>query len=107
MKTEAAAITKLCAHVTGIGDIIKKHFNKNKEQWYFCASNQEKSPKSITIMKLFILFLLMLPFAVFAQDESRATQKDSVLTLTPVVIKGYESGRSLLETPVAIGLVTS
>jgi len=28
--------------VTGIGDIIKKHFNKNKEQWYFCASNQEQ-----------------------------------------------------------------
>ena len=63
-------------------------------------------PKSITIMKLFILFLLMLPFTVFAQDENHATQKDSVLTLSPVVIKGYESGRSLLETPVAIGLVT-
>lgn len=57
-------------------------------------------------MKIFILLLLTFPIVVIAQQGNPATEKDSVLVLPPVLIKGFESGRSLLETPVAVGLVT-
>ena len=57
-------------------------------------------------MKIFAPFLLIFPLTIIAQEEKPTTKGDSVLLLTPVVIKGYESGRSLLETPVSVGLVT-
>src|SRR5688572_8818847 len=58
-------------------------------------------------MKIYFLFLLIFPLAIIAQEDKSTNEKDSVLLLAPVVIKGYESGRSLLETPVAVGLVTA
>ena len=54
---------------------------------------------------IFNLFLLALPFAGIAQIEIPSAEKDSVLLLSPVIIKGYESGRTLAETPVAVGLI--
>ena len=57
-------------------------------------------------MKIFILLLLIFPIVVIAQQGNPTAEKDSVLVLPPVLIKGFESGRSLLETPVAVGLVT-
>ena len=53
------------------------------------------------------LFILALPFAGIAQTENPSTKKDSVLLLSPVIIKGYESGRTLAETPVAVGLINA
>src|SRR5436190_3411159 len=53
------------------------------------------------------LIALFLPFTVLSQTEVSSTKKDSVLLLSPVLIKGYESGRSLLETPVAVGYLSA
>ncbi len=53
-----------------------------------------------------LLSALLLYLSATAQTPTEPSEKDSFLLLSPVVIKGYESGRSLLETPVAIGLVT-
>ncbi|MFI5132613.1 MAG: TonB-dependent receptor, partial [Chitinophagales bacterium] len=53
------------------------------------------------------LFLLALPFAGIAQAETPTSENDSVLVLSAVIIKGYESGRSLAETPVAVGFITA
>ncbi|MBX3240250.1 MAG: TonB-dependent receptor [Chitinophagaceae bacterium] len=50
------------------------------------------------IVKFFILLLSIHP-AMGQQDN------DSVPSLSEVIIKGYESGRRLLETPVAVGVV--
>lgn len=52
-------------------------------------------------------FLLLLSFSGIAQTEAPSNENDSVKTLLPVLIKGYESGRSLAETPVAIGFITA
>lgn len=51
------------------------------------------------------LCVLALPFTGITQTENPVVEKDSVLLLTPVLIKGYESARPLLETPVAVGLI--
>lgn len=56
---------------------------------------------------VFNLFLFALPFTGIAQTEVPSSEKDSVLLLSPVLIKGYESARSLLETPVAVGLINA
>lgn len=56
---------------------------------------------------VFRLFILFLPFAAMSQTEVPSVEKDSVLLLSPVLIKGYESGRSILETPVAVGYISS
>ncbi len=57
-------------------------------------------------MKYTILFLTLISsFAAIAQNEKTPVSQDSVVLLSPVLIKGYESGRSLIETPVAIGLI--
>jgi iron complex outermembrane recepter protein len=56
---------------------------------------------------IFYLLLFTLPFAVMAQTEAPSIENDSVKLLSPVLIKGYESGRSLLETPVAVGYISA
>lgn len=56
---------------------------------------------------IFTLFLFILPFTSIAQPEIPTSQKDSALLLSPVLIKGYESGRSLAETPVAVGIINA
>ena len=53
------------------------------------------------------LFLLSISFSGITQTEVPPIENDSVKTLSPVLIKGYESGRSLAETPVAIGFITA
>ena len=55
---------------------------------------------------IFRLFSLFLPFAAMSQKEIASAEKDSVLLLSPVLIKGYESGRTLLETPAAVGYIS-
>ncbi len=57
-------------------------------------------------MRYIIYFLILsFPFAGSAQSKSATTENDSVLLLSPVIIKGYETGRSLAETPVAVGFI--
>lgn len=51
------------------------------------------------------LLALVLTLTTKAQTVTQPTEKDSVLLLSPVLIKGYESGRSLMETPVAVGYI--
>ena len=55
----------------------------------------------------YTIHLIAFAFSLMAkaQKETPPAEKDSVLLLSPVLIKGYESGRSLLETPVAVGLI--
>jgi iron complex outermembrane receptor protein len=53
------------------------------------------------------LIALFLPFTALSQAEVSSNEKDSVLLLSPVLIKGYESGRSLLETPAAVGYLSA
>ena len=51
--------------------------------------------------------LLLLPLTIFAQKETPVIKTDSVYELSPVLLKGYESNRSLAETPVAVGYISS
>lgn len=55
---------------------------------------------------VFHLLFQILSLAVFSQAQVTPVEKDSVLLLSPVLIKGYESGRSLLETPVSVGYLS-
>ena len=64
-------------------------------------------PSLIIHEKYCPLFALFFPFAAISQKEIPTAEKDSVLLLSPVLIKGYESGRSLLETPVSVGYISS
>jgi len=48
-----------------------------------------------------------LPLICLAQTETPPLESDSVKLLSPVLIKGYESGRSLLETPLSVGYITA
>ena len=52
-------------------------------------------------------FLLLLQLTSFAQTENPVIEKDSIKELSPVLLKGYESNRSLAETPVAVGYITA
>ncbi|HKZ66998.1 MAG TPA: Plug domain-containing protein, partial [Chitinophagaceae bacterium] len=59
-------------------------------------------------MKLILALLtLSLSLPAKSQTEVIATENDSVKLLSPVLIKGYESERTLAETPVAVGLITA
>ena len=53
----------------------------------------------------FILPILCITLTVFSQQNPSVQQDDSVKLLSPVVIKGYESNRTLSETPAAVGLI--
>src|SRR6188508_836055 len=53
------------------------------------------------------LIALFLPFTALSQAEVSSNEKDSVLLLSPVLIKGYESGRSLMETPASVGYISA
>jgi iron complex outermembrane receptor protein len=53
------------------------------------------------------LICLAFGIAGISQEQPASTDGDSVKVLSPVLIKGYESGRILMETPVSIGLVTA
>lgn len=57
--------------------------------------------------KIVRLLTLFMPFTVQAQVETAPLENDSAVLLSPVLIKGYESGRSLLETPAAVGYISS
>ena len=56
---------------------------------------------------IFVILSLTFSFAAMSQTEIIATENDSVKLLSPVLIKGYESARSLSETPVTIGIITA
>lgn len=53
----------------------------------------------------FTLFILCSSLVAWSQTETTPGDTASVKTLTPVIIKGYESQRTLAETPVAIGYI--
>ena len=56
---------------------------------------------------IFYLFAFLYSLTTTAQQEILSAEKDSVLLLSPVLIKGYESDRTLAETPVAVGFITA
>lgn len=53
----------------------------------------------------FTFLLLCMTLAALSQNEAGDLNSDSVRTLTPVIIKGYESQRTLAENPVTIGYI--
>ncbi len=55
----------------------------------------------------FYSIFLCFSIGVKAQSNVLTVENDSVRLLSPVLIKGYESGRTLFETPVSVGLITS
>lgn len=63
--------------------------------------------QEINMKYIISFFLLTLSYSGITQTETSSTENDSVKLLSPVLIKGYESGRSLAETPVAIGFITA
>jgi len=56
---------------------------------------------------IFVPLTLFCSLAAIAQTEVVTTKNDSVKLLSPVLIKGYESARSLSETPATVGIITT
>jgi len=56
---------------------------------------------------IYYFFIYAFPLTCLAQTEKQPIDGDSVKTLSPVLIKGYESGRSLMETPASVGYISA